>query len=343
MQGAAEPAVIGVDVGGTKVAAARVAGTEARGAVSHPTDLSGTGPLLDGIEAAIREVAAAEGDPEAIGVGVPSQVDHRTGTVVQSVNIPLAGVPLGTELSGRLGVPVHIDNDANCAALAEAQFVDDAPARHLVMLTLGTGVGGGVVIDGQIFRGASGLGAELGHVVVQADGPECPGACPSRGCLEALCSGTALERDATRLAGDRPDSALGRLAAERGGRVKGRDVVSAARDGDADAQALLQALGTWLGVGISNMVNVFEPEHVVIGGGLSAAGDLFMQTAERSAGSRALPALFERVRISLARAGNDAGVIGAGLLAAQELALKGHTAGATAPPEGAATTREGIG
>jgi glucokinase len=310
------PAVIGVDVGGTKVAAARVAGTEVVEPVVHPTDLSGADALMAGIEAAIREVTGRAGRPEAIGIGMPSQIDFATGTIVSSVNIPFEGVALGRELGERLGVPVYLDNDANCAALAEAQFVGEHPAQHLVMLTLGTGVGGGVVIDGRIFRGATGLGAELGHTVIDPDGPECPGSCPNRGCLEAHCSGTALEREATARAG--------------GERVKGKQVVQAAREGDAGAQELLDELGRWLGIGISNFVNVFEPAHLVLGGGLSAAADLFLPRAVREAESRALPALFERVRISVAKAGNDAGVIGAGLLAAQELALNGHTADLTA-------------
>ena len=309
-----EPAVIGVDVGGTKVAAARIAGTEVIDPVVHPTDLSGSDALMAGIEAAIAEVAERSGKPQAIGIGMPSQIDFATGTIVSSVNIPFEGVALGTELGERLGVPVYLDNDANCAALAEAQFVETAPAQHLLMLTLGTGVGGGVIVDGRIFRGNSGLGAELGHTVIDHDGPDCPGSCPNRGCLEALCSGTALEREAT---------------AKAGRTVKGKQVVEAARGGDVEAQALLDELGRWLGIGISNFVNVFEPEYLVIGGGLGSAGDLFLDAALEEAGSRALPALFERVRVSLAKAGNDAGVIGAGLLAAQELALSGDTAGST--------------
>jgi glucokinase len=327
VQEAADPVVIGVDVGGTKVAAARIAGTKALGLVQYPTDLTGADALLAGIESAIREVAASDVEPGAVGVGLPSQVDHETGTVVSSVNIPLEGVALRQELGGRLGVPVFIDNDANCAALAEAMFVEGAPAQVLVMLTLGTGVGGGLIIDGKIFRGASGLGAELGHTVIDPDGPPCQGTCPNRGCLETLCSGTALEREATNFAAAHPDTGLGRTGKAAGGRVKGRQVVEAARAGDPDAQALLDALGRWLGIGISNFVNVFEPAHLVIGGGLSAAADLFLDTATTEAGGRALPAIFERVRISLAKAGNDAGVIGAGLLAAQELALTRDTAG----------------
>jgi glucokinase len=308
----AEPAVVGVDVGGTKVAAGRVHGAEASDISERPTDLSSAAALLDGLEAAVRDTGKSGGPIDGVGIGVPSQIDFATGTVVASVNIPLEGVSLRDELGSRLGTRVYVDNDANCAALAEAQFTDDAPAQSLVMLTLGTGVGGGVVIDGRIFRGSSGLGAELGHVVVDADGPECPGACPNRGCLEALCSGTALEREATAAAGHS---------------VKGREVVERARDGDADSIGLLAALGRWLGIGISNFVNVFEPRHVVIGGGLSAAADLILPAAETEFRARALPALAERARMSVAKAGNDAGVIGAGLLAAQELGLSGDTAG----------------
>jgi glucokinase len=314
----AEPTVLGIDVGGTKVAVGAVSGAEVRGAVEHPTDVSGPEALIDGIHAAYREVVEDVGEPAAVGVGIPSQVEFSSGRVVSSVNIPLEGVALRDELAGRFRVPVHVDNDANCAGLAEAQLVDDAPARHLVMLTLGTGVGGGVVIDGTIFRGAHGLGAELGHVTIDPNGPECPGNCPNRGCIEAFCSGTALERAATEAGQDKPDSALGRIYAEHQ-RVKGREVVEAAQHGDAGARALLDRLGDNLGVALAAFVNVFEPDHLVVGGGLSRAADLFLDRARGEAASRALPALFERVEIGLARGGADAGVIGAGVLAAQEL------------------------
>ena len=318
--------VLGIDVGGTKIAVGEIDGGGVRRALERPTDTSGTGALLAGVEAAAEEFLGQGGRPAAIGVGVPSQVDFATGTVVESSNIPLAGVALRDELAGRLGAPIVVDNDANCAALAEAQAAPEQPvARHLVMLTLGTGVGGGVVIDGRIFRGSSGLGAELGHMVIDQHGPECPGRCPNRGCLEAFCSGTALGREATDLGHEQPDTALGRVVAERG-RASGRDAVAAAREGDAAALALLESLGTRLGVGIASLVNAFEPQRIVVGGGLSAAGDLFMEAAEHEAAARALPALFERVSLSLARAGPAAGVIGAGLLAAQELA-RGDTAG----------------
>jgi glucokinase len=312
--------VLGVDVGGTKVAIGAVSGARVEHVVEEPTAIDSAEALLDGIEHAFHQVAdEAQERPAAVGVGVPSQIEFASGIVRQSVNIPLEGFPLRDELEGRFGVPVFVDNDGNCAALAEAQLVDDAPARHLIMLTLGTGVGGGVVIEGRIFRGTHGLGAELGHFSIDANGPDCPGNCPNRGCIEAFCSGTALERDATEWGKDHPGTPLGRIYAESG-RVTGRECVfSAGEESDSEARALLERLGTNLGVGIAGYVNVFEPEHLVIGGGLSRAADMFLPRAVEEAADRALPASWERVTISLARGGADAGVIGAGLLAAQEL------------------------
>jgi glucokinase len=248
------------------------------------------------------------------------------------VNIPLTGVPLREELGRRFGVPVFVDNDANCAALAEAHIVGE---DDLVMLTLGTGVGGGVVMGGMTFRGAHGLGAELGHMTINPDGPPCPGNCPNRGCLEAYCSGQALERDATELATDKPDSLLaGRLGPD--GNVSGREVVAAADGGDSDALLLMENFARMLGVGIANYVNVFEPARLAIGGGLSRASHLFLERAIREAEARALPALWKRVSVELAEGGADAGVIGAGLLAAIEMERDRNTETAKA------TTSKGI-
>jgi glucokinase len=313
--------VLGVDVGGTKIAVAAIDGVTATHAVEHPTVLVSTDALLDGLEHAVRDVIRDAGQPEAIGVGVPSQIDYETGTVESSVNIPLMGVPLREELGRRFDVPVFVDNDANCAALAEAHIVG---ARDLVMLTLGTGVGGGVVMNGLTFRGAHGLGAELGHMTINPDGPSCPGNCPNHGCLEAYCSGQALERDATELASDKPESGLaGRAGPD--GRVSGRELVAAAEDGDPDALRLMENFARILGVGIATCVNVFEPERLAIGGGVSRVSHLFLDRAVNEAGSRALPALWQRVTIALAEGGADAGVIGAGVLAAIEIARDGDT------------------
>src|SRR5262249_24821853 len=149
-----------------------------------PTPRESTDDLLDVIEGVARRVIDEAGQPGVIGVGVPSQIDFATGAVVSSVNVPLEGVPLRDELEARFGIPVFVDTDANCAAQAEAELIDGGPARHLLMLTLGTGVGGGVIIDNHVFRGATGLGAELGHMVLKADGLKCPGrTCPNYGCV----------------------------------------------------------------------------------------------------------------------------------------------------------------
>ena len=323
--------VLGVDVGGTKVAVAAVDGVTATHAAEHPTVTASTDALLDGVEHVVRDVMREAGEPEAIGVGVPSQIDFATGTVETSVNIPLAGTPLREELGRRFGVPVFVDNDANCAALAEAHIVGET---HLVMLTLGTGVGGGVVIDGLTFRGAHGLGAELGHIAINPDGPACPGNCPNHGCLESYCSGQALERDATDLARDKPESDFATRVGPDG-KVSGRELVAAAEEGDPEALLLMDNFARMLGVGIANYVNVFEPKRLAIGGGLSRASHLFLDRAAQEAGARALPALWKRVSVVLAEGGADAGVIGAALLGALELACERDT------DQSKATTREG--
>ncbi|HYI35949.1 MAG TPA: ROK family protein [Thermoleophilaceae bacterium] len=312
--------MFGIDVGGTKVAVARVEGAEATGKVEQATDLSHADALLEGIQRAVEEVTGDGPGPEAIGVGVPSQVEFATGTALASVNIPLEGVPLREELGDRFGVPVFVDNDANCAALAEAQLVPEPPAHHLVMMTLGTGVGGGVIIDGHIERGHTGLGAELGHVIVdgQTALAASAGGFPRPGSLEWHCSGRGLERaitEAARMAGEGP---LARKLTDDG-RVSGREAVAAAQEGDATALEVFARFARWLGLGIASFINTFEPERVVLGGGLSRAADLFLDDAKAEAERNTLPALWERVQIDLARGGADAGVIGAGVLAAQEL------------------------
>jgi glucokinase len=307
--------VLGVDVGGTKVAAAVVDGVTTTYVVERPTDTDSTEALLDGIEAAVGSAIERAGKPEAVGVGVPSQVEYSTGTAVTSVNIPLAGVPLREELGRRLGVPVFVDNDANCAALAEARILGE---DELLMLTLGTGVGGGVVTGGMTFRGSHGLGAELGHFTINPDGPPCPGNCPNRGCIEAYCSGQALERDATELAQDKHGS---RLAEAIGpdGKVSGHELVEAAEAGDPDALLIFENFGRMLGIAIAGYVNVFEPDRIAIGGGVSRSSHLFLNRAVQEAATRALPALWRRVTVALAQGGADAGVIGAGVLAAHEV------------------------
>jgi glucokinase len=187
-------------------------------------------------------------------------------------------------------------------------------ARDAALLTLGTGIGGGLVVGGALQRGSQGAGAELGHMVVQADGPRCQGNCPNRGCLEAMCSGTALAREANRIAAQCPRSGLGRALAE-GREISGPLVTELAHDGDVAATDALALIGSWLGVGIANLVNMLNPDVVVVGGGVIAAGELLLEPARAVVLERALSPSKEHVRIVPARFGAESGMLGAAVLA----------------------------
>ncbi len=313
--------VIGVDLGGTKIALARLRGTELSESTVQATDLSGQDALIDQL---VRMIEGARGDElDGVGVGVPSIVEFDTGRVVSSANVPLADVPLREVLGERLGVPVFVDNDATVAALAEAH--DDQlrmVARDLVILTIGTGVGGGLVLGGRIYRGATGGAGELGHTIVGMDlsGPVPPaGKFPQPGSLEAAASGHALDQMVTVFADAHPESALAKRRAE-GHPLTGVEAVEAAQDGDPAAARLVELWGERVGIGVANAINTFDPEEVVIGGGAARAGDLLLGPARRTAAAYVLPGLGNRTTIRAARHGVRAGVLGAAMLAVHELA-----------------------
>jgi glucokinase len=313
--------LIGVDVGGTKVSVATMRDGELSHPQIQPTEKSSGDALVDQLASAIE--AVREPDAAAVGLGVPSAVQFATGRALSGVNVPLEGVPLRAILTQRLGLPVFVDNDANVAALAEAH--DDRGrlvAHHLVMFTVGTGVGGGLVLGGRLYRGVTGAGAEMGHIVVGLDMtddvPQPAPTFPQPGSLEALAAGTELDRLAAASAAAKPDTALGRLAAA-GKHVGGPECVAAAKDGDPEAVRLLSLLGRRLGVGIASAINLFDPEQVVIGGGVAVAGDLLLEPARESARGFILPGVGTRTEIRLARYGVEAGVRGAALLAGQEV------------------------
>jgi glucokinase len=323
-------AFVGVDLGGTKVAVAAlsvrhgedgIAGGELGESKARPTELGSTDALIDQLVELVHESGA--GQLNAVGVGVPSVVEFRTGRVVSSVNVPLADVPLRHVLGERLGVPVFVDNDATVAALAEAhderlQLV----ARNLVMLTIGTGVGGGVVLGGRIFRGATGGAGELGHTIVglHLDGqdpvPTGTGF-PQPGSLERVAAGHALDRFAAETGKLHPDSVLGRLE-QQGKAPTGYDAVTAAQDGDPEAMRTVEVWAERVGIGIANAINTFDPSEVVIGGGAVQAGELLLEPAARVAMQYVHPGLAGHARIRLARHGVRAGVLGAALLALHE-------------------------
>jgi glucokinase len=314
-------AVVGIDLGGTKVAAAVLLDGSLSESHLLPTCLDSPDALVSQLVEIVGQ-ARGDGPLDAVGVGVPSIIEFRTGRVVSSVNIPLTDIPLRQVLGDALGVPVFVDNDATVAALAEAHDEDlQMVARNLVMLTIGTGVGGGIVLGGRIFRGATGGAAELGHTLVAVDcDPDVPAAedFPQVGSLESLAAGHALDRAAARIAAQHPDSALGRKAAG-GGEVTGVDLVDAAQHGDSAAAAAVTRWAHLVGVGVANAINTFDPDEVVLGGGAARAGELLLKPAAEIADGYIHPGLRGHARIRLARHGPRAGVLGAALLAEQEL------------------------
>jgi len=305
--------VIGMDLGGTKLLGGVVDGDlVVRHRAFRPTPESG---VLDTIAEVVEELGGAvEGGIAAVGLGIPSLMDVARGGALWTNHLDLEGVPVRDLMSERLGVPVAVDNDANVALVAEHRAGVAAGSRHALMLTLGTGIGGAAIVDGALLHGSRGAAGELGHIVVQADGPPCPGNCPNRGCLEALCSGTALAREGERLGHEEPGSALGRLVAA-GRPVTGALVTELAHDGDEAARRAVAVVGRWLGVGLSGLVNVFDPEVVVIGGGVGRAGDLLLDPAREELAARALPPMASHVRVLPSRFGEESGMLGAAILA----------------------------
>jgi glucokinase len=326
--------VIGVDIGGTKVAIAELRDRTLGESRTEPTRCTSADHLIDQLVAMIADVRGD--DLRGVGFGVPSVVEWDTGRAVSSVNVPFADLPLRQVLGDRLGVPAFIDNDATVAALAEAHDEQlRLVARNLVILTIGTGVGGGIVINGRIYRGATGGAAELGHTIVGLDlagaVPSPVGHFPQPGSLEFVAAGHALDRLAAQAANLHPSSELGRLQAD-GKPVLGADAVAAARDGDRAAARMVEIWGQRVGIGIANAINTFDPEEVVIGGGAAQAGDLLLEPAKKVAAGYVLPGLGTKTTIRLARHGVRAGVLGAALLAEHELQEHAHMTGKTAAP-----------
>ena len=246
------------------------------------------------------------------------------GVPVTTVHLPLTDVPVRDILSERLGVPVVLDNDATCATIAEWRFGAARGASDVLVLTLGTGIGGGIVTNGQLVRGATGAAGELGHMIVDEDGPLC--ACGHHGCLEAVASGSALGREGLRVARALDqrdsDSALARALAA-GQEITGFLVTELAHDGDPAARDVVALIGARLGVGIASLVNGFNPEVVVVGGGVSAAGELLLQPAREVVAARALSPSRDVVKIVPARFGAESGMLGAAALAWDEVQRDG--------------------
>ena len=312
MTSTSEKLVIAVDLGGTKTAAGLVnERLEVLDAVESRTVTSGQQALLESILAMVRGLVKRSPAPVAgVGFGIPSMIDQVHGRVVMSVNVPLADFDFVSHMQAELGLPVFIDNDANLATLAEARAGAARGAREALMITVGTGIGGGVIIGGKVYRGATGSGAELGHIVIDVNGPPCQGNCPNNGCFETMASGTALKRYAREMARARPQSALGHAAAG-GEELDGALVSRLATAGDEAAGNVLAKVGLYIGVGITGLVNIFNPEVFVLGGAVMQAGDAIIRPAVDYLHTRGLKPNRDLVRVVPAHFGPEAGMLGA--------------------------------
>ena len=296
--------MIGVDLGGTKVLAGAVeddlsAGPQARRTVRGAS----RDQVLEAVADAVREAAGGRA-VEAVGLGFPGFLDPASATVRRCVHLPLEGLALGPALADLLRARVTVENDASCAGVAEARAGAGSGAASMVLLTVGTGIGGAYLLQGVLERGASGAAGEFGHMTVDLDGPVCT--CGSRGCLETLASGPALVAAALNHGWSDEELVSGALVTER------------ALAGDAVAVAAAADVGRALGAGVASIVNALDPEVVVVGGGVLGLGDLLLEPARMEARARALAG--DRVRIEPARFGDAAGMIGAAMLAREALA-----------------------
>ena len=307
---------IGVDVGGTKVAAGVV---DEDGTIlartRRPTPSTSPDDVEQTIAALVAELRDGR-DIEAVGIGAAGFIDVNRATVLFAPNLAWRDEPLRDDVSKLIGLPVVVENDANAMAWGEYRFGAGRGETHLVCVTVGTGIGGGLVIDGNLYRGRFGIGAEFGHMQVVLDGRRC--GCGQRGCWEQYCSGRALLHEAREIA-DVQKSYGARLLELGGGRPEGieaPEVTTAAREGDPAALACFEEVGYWLGQGLADLAALLDPGVFVVGGGVADAGELLLGPA-RTAFERKLTggATRPQAEIRLAELGNEAGLVGAADLA----------------------------
>ncbi|HNC15644.1 MAG TPA: ROK family protein [Solirubrobacterales bacterium] len=306
----AEVESIGADLGGTKLAVGVVDGRpEALWQEEVPSRGYSQERVVNLLAQQINKAHQARPTASSVGVGIPATLDHETGHAISTVNLDLEDLPIREMLSRETRLPVAIDNDGNLAMLAEALYGAVRGTSNALLLTIGTGIGGGIWLNGEIYRGSTGAGAELGHLVVEIDGHPCQGNCPNRGCVEAMASGTAIGRHGREAAEREPDSLLGRRLAA-GEEIDARAVNEAATAGDQAAIGAIDLAGHYLGQALVGLSNVFQPEVIVLGGGAIAFGELLIAPARREVEKFALKPMNE-TKVVAAELGPSAGMIGA--------------------------------
>ncbi|MBB4930834.1 glucokinase [Lipingzhangella halophila] len=306
---------IGVDIGGTKIAAGVV---DPQGRLlrrtTHATPADDPVALADAVARTVDELGWERPDDEvvAIGVGVAGFVDEDRSTVVVAPNLGLRDEPLKERVQQRVDLPVVIENDANAAAWAEARFGAGRGSDHVVCVTLGTGVGGGLVLNGEVYRGRHGVASEVGHYRVVPYGRRC--GCGNHGCWEQYASGRALEAEAQDLAKANPARAerLLKLANNDASAIAGQEVTQAAFEGDEGALACFRVVGAWVGVGLADLAAILDPECFVIGGGVSDAGDVLLEPARHAFQQNVTGRAVRRIaEVRVAELGSEAGIVGA--------------------------------
>jgi glucokinase len=308
---------IGVDLGGTKMLVGVV---DSDRKISYEGGESSAGltedEVVEDLARELQEAKDARPGVLAAGLGIPATIDHDRGLAIHAVNLTITDVPIRDLMQERIGLPVFVDNDGNVAALAEHLYGAAKGADNVVLLTLGTGIGGGLILGGEVYRGSTGAGAELGHIVIVEDGLPCQGNCPNHGCVETYASGTAIAREGTAAAERDPESGLGKALGA--GPILGKTVTDLALAGDELATQVVAEAGRHLGVALVSLANIFDPDVFVIGGGVSAVGDVLLDPAREELRTRALPPM-NKTPVKLAELGGEAGMIGAAAMARIEL------------------------
>ena len=303
-----------VDLGGSKILSVIAQGDGRRlGEDRRPTSAE-AGPevvlerIVGSLEGALAKAGLRQGDLAAVGICSPGPCDIDAGVISSAPNLPgWRDVPICRYLEERLGVTTRLENDAYAAALGELVYGAGRGCRHLIYMTVSTGIGGGLIIDGRLYRGATGVAGELGHTTIEPDGPLC--GCGNRGCLEALASGTAIAARGKELVAQGGSALLARLAQEQG-ELTAETVSRAADQGDIACQGIIQRAGYYLGIGLASYVNIFNPEVIIIGGGLTKAGELLLAPARAEMAARAMPEALRAVQLKMAELGDYAGVMG---------------------------------
>ena len=310
---------IGIDLGGTNISMGIVseAGKILR-RLSIPTKKFSAAAdiindIISGIFNLLEQEAANPSEIDLIGIGVPGIADFDAGIVIYTPNLNMRNVPIKEIIESKVGIPVKINNDANCAALGEALAGAAKGVKNAILLTLGTGVGSGIIIDGKIYSGCNHSAGELGHAVIAVDGRKC--GCGRNGCLEAYASATALIKDAVDMLKSRPDSQLHEICQGRLDEIDGKMIFEAAASGDICAKIVLERYIKYLGEGIITIVNIFRPEKIVLGGGIANAGDLLIAPVNEYIKGKCMGGnLIPVPPVVKAALGDDAGVVGAGRL-----------------------------